>query len=262
MASTSHDSGMDGDGKMKTAVGLSPANLKMLTKAKSVFLQHLSEVDTTNGPVDNVIIKFHLTPSMVNTLDSFVQEHGCTMSTRIISREEQDKIDARRKNCAQYTSVVVTPDAQLAYRGNKKISGSKRPSNSGSPKAPAKMAARKSTTVRSPRTPKSKSKLAQPQKVSPELDEVGDSDSESDSERPVMLSIPKAKFDSYCTRLADVLLLLPTVDLERGKECRDALVEVAHEMREFSAPKRRLDQVDEAEEKEPHSGKKVKKSRV
>jgi hypothetical protein len=91
------------------------------------------------------------------------------------------------------------------------------------------------------------------------VDEVGDSDSESDSERPVMLSIPKAKFDSYCTRLADVLLLLPTVDLERGKECRDALVEVAHEMREFSAPKRRLDQVDEAEEKEPHSGKKVKK---
>ncbi|KAJ6516844.1 hypothetical protein C8R47DRAFT_1063495 [Mycena vitilis] len=37
------------------------------------------------------------------------------MVTRILSREEQDEIDRRRKSCAQHTAVLVTPEAQATF---------------------------------------------------------------------------------------------------------------------------------------------------
>jgi hypothetical protein len=65
-----------------------------------------------------------------------------------------------------------------------------------------------------------------------------------DSTDQDMVKIPLRKFDDLVGRLASALLLLPTVDITRGTECRETLVDVAHEMRELRPTKRRFNEDD------------------
>ncbi|KAJ7641608.1 hypothetical protein FB45DRAFT_900614 [Roridomyces roridus] len=103
---------------------MSSVDEKTLKKAEGAFLKFLKDADTSNGPAEEVILKFYLTPEVESAFDELVQGYGCTMSTRIISREEQDAIDSRRKTCAQYTNVVVTPEAQAAFLKDGKVPSS------------------------------------------------------------------------------------------------------------------------------------------
>ncbi|KAJ7689613.1 hypothetical protein B0H17DRAFT_1066334 [Mycena rosella] len=91
-----------------------------LHKAKQHFLQHLEEVDTSDGIAKTLVLKFTLAPEVISALTEFVTEHGCSMETRLLTRQEQDAIDKRRKSCAQYTWFTVTPEAKAAYLKNRK----------------------------------------------------------------------------------------------------------------------------------------------
>lgn len=80
-----------------------------------MFLKHLEEVDTTEGLANTLVVKFRLEPEVEDALNKFVEAHGCSyvssishidyinnerdssMESRLLSREEQDKIDKRRK---------------------------------------------------------------------------------------------------------------------------------------------------------------------
>lgn len=170
--------------------------------------------------------------------------------------------------CAQYTWFMVTPEAQEEYlRGRK--SPLKRPSSAkATPKKVTPKKATTSTPAKSARKPKDKTvkpvtKKDTPECMSPNIlifralirppaedsnqfvlpAQGGDGD---------ILQIPRAKFDDLCARLADALLLLPTTDMVRGTECRDALVDVAHEMRELKSLKRPLDDAEEAGTSQSH----------
>ncbi|KAJ7248882.1 hypothetical protein B0H12DRAFT_1123190 [Mycena haematopus] len=48
-----------------------------LHKAKQKFLQHLEEVDCSDGLTNNLVLKFHLSPEVESELNAFVTEHDC-----------------------------------------------------------------------------------------------------------------------------------------------------------------------------------------
>ncbi|KAJ7457855.1 hypothetical protein FB451DRAFT_1274374 [Mycena latifolia] len=220
-----------------------------LHKAKQAFLTHLEEVDTSDGLANTLVLKFQLEPDVEAELNRFVTDHGCSMDSRVLTREEQDKIDKRRKTCAQYTWFQVTPEAQEDYLKTKKkgsVAPSKRP-------APKKAAAARSTPTKSPskpKTPKTKTK-----KVSPPVDEMAEVEAEGSSTADDTLSIPRAQFKSIVARLSDALLLIPTD--APGIECRDALLAVGHEMRGLM-----LKRPHDSEETEGATPKKAKRPRV
>ncbi|KAJ7657350.1 hypothetical protein DFH06DRAFT_1198022 [Mycena polygramma] len=230
-----------------------------LHKAKQKFLEHLETVDTSEGLANTLVVKFRLEPEIEAALDAFVTEHGCSMESRVLTREEQDKIDKRQKNPAQHTWFLVTPEAQEAYLKKNKIqpktpSAKKSPAKKSTPKTtpaktPAKTYAKSATKKSTPKTATPASRkvprkaITKTEKITPESeDEDAENEEEESSEEDDMIKIPLQKFDDMCSRLASALLLLPTTDITRGKECRDALVEVAHDMRQLvSRPlKRRL----------------------
>ncbi|KAJ7485077.1 hypothetical protein B0H11DRAFT_2018056 [Mycena galericulata] len=138
-------------------------NDKIFQKAKAIFLKHLKEVDTTEGPVDEVVLKFYLPAETESALDALVRNHGCTMSTRIISRAEQNAIDPRRKSCAQYTSVLVTPEAQATFLAQNGT-GSKSPPKS-------RTVQRKSTGRSIKNTPKKAARAPSASQSSDSIDE-------------------------------------------------------------------------------------------
>ncbi|KAJ6558277.1 hypothetical protein B0H19DRAFT_1150649 [Mycena capillaripes] len=184
-------------------------NEKKLKKAKDVFLKHLKEIDTSDGPVNQVILKFHLTRDVELAFESFVRHYGCTMSTRIISRAEQDAVDRRQKNCAQYTSVLVTPEAQAAFLGKKS-----NPDNLG----------REILASYQPTTPpKAQKHIVQYYETALSSPEVVEQ----------IIFIPGAKYDDLSARLSGVIRRLPTTDTFRGKRCRSELIDIAHELRAF-----------------------------
>ncbi|KAJ7270782.1 hypothetical protein B0H12DRAFT_1093891 [Mycena haematopus] len=43
-----------------------------LHKAKQKFLQHLEEVDCSDGLTNNLVLKFHLSPEVESELNAFV----------------------------------------------------------------------------------------------------------------------------------------------------------------------------------------------
>ncbi|KAJ7650976.1 hypothetical protein FB45DRAFT_997700 [Roridomyces roridus] len=177
-------------------------NEQALTKGKSAFLKYLREADTSKGAVQKEVIKFHLTPEVESALNEFIESHGCTMSTRIISREEQDRIDSRRKNCAQYTTIVVTPEAQATFMKNQKSKASPTTPTKKSSAAPGinrstknkggapKTKSAPKETAASPKTPpkprplyKQTGRVIQTKYGQPaEEEELGESNSESDSD--------------------------------------------------------------------------------
>ncbi|KAJ7781188.1 hypothetical protein B0H16DRAFT_1497378 [Mycena metata] len=244
-----------------------------LHKAKQMFLQHLEEVDTSEGSTNTLVLKFLLDPEVESALDAFVTEHGCSMQSRIISREEQDKIDKRRKSCTQYTHFMVTPEAQKAYMKNRKL-----------PPSPAKATPKKTTTPKriattpkkaatTPKTPASRSPAKSSRKANdvkkPAVKAPGTPESEDSNAGPAsedeydekdVVRVSVAKFDDLCGRLASALLLLPTTDIARATECRDTLLEVAHEMRQLRPLKRSASDEDKGEGSS--SARKVKKRRL
>ncbi|KAJ6573474.1 hypothetical protein DFH09DRAFT_1151925 [Mycena vulgaris] len=203
-----------------------------LHKAKQLFIKHLEEVDTSEGLANTLVLKFYLNAEVEAALNSFVTDLGCSMESRIISREEQDKIDKRRKTCSQFTWFMVTPEAQEEYLKNRK-SPLKRP-------AP-KSAATRTTPAKPPRTPKKKVSTPAIKKLK-ETPESEEPNTDEDSET---LTVPRAKIASLCSRLADAMLLLPRDTA--GIECRNALFDVAHDMRELLPLKRVLIEEDEGE---------------
>ncbi|KAJ7140834.1 hypothetical protein C8R44DRAFT_974578 [Mycena epipterygia] len=221
-----------------------------LHKAKQMFLKHLEEVDTSEGLTNTLVVKFRLEPEVEDALNKFVEAHGCSMESRVLTREEQDKIDKRRKTCAQYTWFMVTPEAQEEYLKDRKAP-LKRPSSAKA--TPKKVTPKKATPAKSARKPKDKTVKPVTKKETPESEDSNQfllpAQREEDGD---MLRIPRAKFDDLCARLADALLLLPTTDMVRGTECRDALVDVAHEMRELKSLKRPLDDAEEAGTSQSH----------
>ncbi|KAJ7090298.1 hypothetical protein B0H15DRAFT_258185 [Mycena belliarum] len=244
-----------------------------LHKAKQLFLKHLEEVDTSEGSANTLVLKFLLDPDVEAELQRFVTDHGCScvslsllprllpqtrviiaprMESRVLSREEQDKIDKRRKNCAQHTWFLVTPEAQEEYLKNgKSVSPLKRPT-------PKKATAARSTPSKTPRKPKTQ-KAASPVKKevapTPEVSAKG-SDTAADED----LTIPREKLAGIVARLADAMLLLP-VDAP-AVECRDALFEVAREMRELLPLKRPREDDDEAGGTSPKKAKRPRASRA
>ncbi|KAJ6608451.1 hypothetical protein B0H10DRAFT_2439061 [Mycena sp. CBHHK59/15] len=245
---------------------LSPDKQKMLDKAKCMFLDHLKQVDTSSGPVETVIIKFRLLPAMTSALEAFVEQYGCRMRTRIISREEQDKIDRRHKTCAQFTSVVVTPEAKKAYlplasthESPPETRKSSAETRKARPTAAAVSIGRKKTES-NPTNTKTDRLITLPESGKAPTDKTSNHDADS-NETESILKIPYSKFDDFVSRLANTLLLLPTTDPVRGTECRDALIEIAHEMRELREVKRSMED-DEKDGEKPRAAKKAKKSRV
>ncbi|KAK7055359.1 hypothetical protein R3P38DRAFT_2846612 [Favolaschia claudopus] len=223
-----------------------------LYKAKEKFLAHLENVDTSNGPVNTPnVLKFHFKPEIEAELRAFVTEHGCSMETRIVSRAEQDKIDKRVKSCSQYTSFTVTPEAQREYRKNLQVPLT--PTSDSVPKrVPKKVVLRRPNSngkkprakTRSPilsrrikqtpverDTPESEDPLGLEQDDDDVVPKTASDPSSASDE--MAIRIPIKKFDELCGRLASALLLLPTMDVERAVDCRDELVEVAHELREL-----------------------------
>ncbi|KAJ6468086.1 hypothetical protein C8R47DRAFT_1151760 [Mycena vitilis] len=194
------------------------------------------------------------------------------MESRVLTREEQDKIDKRQKNCAQYTWFLVPPEAQEEYVVNKSL----RPRNSSTKKSPTKKpspeiavmipALTKNSRPKTPCTPSCQT-VSQKFKIE---STAGSSDSASDdystivavgghSRNPPMSrdwkefvsswkadfsdgaqaainGIPVQKIDDMSARLERVLSLLPTEDFTESTECREALVEIAHELRELRPP--------------------------
>jgi len=226
------------------------------SQAKQKFLQHLEEVDTSEGLANTLVLKFRLAPEIEAELNAFVTEHQCSMESRVLTREEQDKIDKRCKTCAQYTWFQVTPEAQEEYLKNRKVSLSsgKKATPQKAPvvsmKAPAatpkkaaaatpKKTAPSSTPAKTPRKANKQQKTAEKETPESEDDALPETD-ESDEVR-----IPIKKYDDFCGRLASALLLLPTVDPVRSAECRDTLLEVAHEMRQLRPLKRPLNDDDD-----------------
>ncbi|KAF7373493.1 hypothetical protein MSAN_00559200 [Mycena sanguinolenta] len=215
-----------------------------LHKAKQKFLEHLEKVDTSEGLTNDLVLKFRLTPEVEAALNAFVANHGCFMESRILSREEQDKIDKRQKNCAQYTWFQVPPEAQEKYLKSRNISVT--PSKKATPRKAAPPA---KTTSASKKTPSVKvekaasSSAKHPRKTANQRKETPESEEQEDDaalETGDVVSIPIGKYDDLCGRLASAMLLLPTVDPARGAECRDMLLEVAHEMRQLRPLKRAL----------------------
>ncbi|KAJ7027512.1 hypothetical protein C8F04DRAFT_89732 [Mycena alexandri] len=192
---------------------------KKLNKAKAIFLKHLKEVDTSQGPVNQVILKFRLVHAPL--FDVFVKHHGCTMSTRIISREEQDAVDARQKNCAQYTSVLVTSEAQAKFLERKnEITEVK---NAG------RLIAEAYTSI--------SSKV----ELNPSGAGLRNSDSSANPALEVndekLVLIPSAKYDSFSARLAKAIQQLPTTDPFQGRKVRSELIDIGHELRWFRPTK-------------------------
>ncbi|KAJ7725189.1 hypothetical protein B0H16DRAFT_1594973 [Mycena metata] len=195
---------------------------KKLNKAKTIFLNHLKAVDTSQGPVDKVIFKFRLVHAPL--FDLFVKHHGCTMSTRIISREEQDRVDARQKNCAQYTSVVVTPEAQAKFLG-------KMNKTTPETKIAGRLIAEAYASI-SPKVERNPSRAglrnsASSEDLSPEV---------NDEEE---VTIPGTKYDAFSARLAKAIQQLPTTDSFQGRKVRSELLELGHELRWFRPTKMR-----------------------
>ncbi|KAJ6594837.1 hypothetical protein B0H19DRAFT_1247476 [Mycena capillaripes] len=193
---------------------------------------------------------------------STTNETESRMESRVLTREEQDKIDKRQKNCAQYTWFLVTPEAQAEYLKKNKLPA-KPATPSSSKKSPAKKAATPkaktptATPAKSPRTkstpkvtpkatPKATPKVrkaanakarAEEEKDVPESeDEVEPDPAVDDSSEQDSVRVPLRKFDAILGRLASALLLLPTSDPARSKESHQALLEVAQEMRELRPP--------------------------
>ncbi|KAJ7187005.1 hypothetical protein C8R46DRAFT_1342229 [Mycena filopes] len=187
---------------------MTSADEKKLKKAKAVFLKHLKEVDASQGPVTQVIIKFRLPNAQL--FDVFVKQHHCTMSTRIISREEQDAVDPRQKACAQYTSVRVTPEAQAAFLAKQK-------QNVETPEP-------KDLTVEGGR-------LIMEAFASPLEDRTKNNSSPELDEQ--LVAIPSAKYDVLSARLAKVIQQLPTTDTFQGRQARAELLDIGHELRGF-----------------------------
>lgn len=150
----------------------------------------------------------------------------------------------------------MTPEAQAEYLKNHKVSS---PPKKVSPKktpatTPKKAAAttpkKTATPAKTPRTgTKQQKKVVQESmsvssipshlfsSVAADGDNAGDDDSESD-----VVKIPVATFDDLIGRLGSALLLLPTTDPARGEECRETLVEVAHDLRQLRPLKRASDE--------------------
>jgi hypothetical protein len=121
-----------------------------------VFLKHLERVDTSQGPVNKVILRFRLNREVELVFNAFVRIYGCTYvyaSLNMVERKKfslmlvqddnpnyiprrtrcsrsaskeckQSAISHYRKalsylKCAQYTSVLVTPEAQAAFLSQK-----------------------------------------------------------------------------------------------------------------------------------------------
>ncbi|KAJ6468087.1 hypothetical protein C8R47DRAFT_1151761 [Mycena vitilis] len=256
-----------------------------LHKAKQKFLEHLETVDTSEGLSNTLVVKFRLDPEVEEALEAFVTEHGCSMESRVLTREEQDKIDKRQKNPAQHTWFLVTPEAQEAYLKKNKIQP-KTPSAKKSPaktpkttpaktpaRTPAKTYAKSATKKSTPKTATPASRkvprkaITKTEKITPESEDEDaeeDEDEEESAGEDDMIKIPLRKFDDMCSRLASALLLLPTTDITRGKECRDALLEVAHDMRQLVArpTKRRLTDDDDEAAGSSRSPANAKKRRV
>ncbi|KAJ7638279.1 hypothetical protein FB45DRAFT_863409 [Roridomyces roridus] len=90
---------------------------KVFSKAQAAFFTYLSEANTDHGEASKVLLKFQLSAEVESRFKALVEAHGCRMSTRTISRQEQEAIDSRRRrSCSQFTTVYVTPGAQQAYR--------------------------------------------------------------------------------------------------------------------------------------------------
>ncbi|KAJ6608440.1 hypothetical protein B0H10DRAFT_2067949 [Mycena sp. CBHHK59/15] len=173
---------------------LSPTSKNMVDKAKAVFLDRLKQVDTSNGPVETV-------------------ESSGTHAHPIISGEEQDKIDRRHKTCAQFTSVVVTPEAKKAYLPLA--------STHESPPETRKSSAERARPglQRLPSASATDRLIALPESGKAPTDKTSNHDADS-NETESILKIPYSKFDDFC---------------------RDALIKVAHEMWELSEVKRSMD---------------------
>ncbi|KIM44029.1 hypothetical protein M413DRAFT_373703 [Hebeloma cylindrosporum] len=107
--------GMGGDVDRSGFAPVSQRAMNALDSAKKIFLDHLATVDTSRGPVDHEIIRFHLVGDMRKSFNKYVKEYGCTGTSRQLTRAEQDLINKSRKSLLYFTSVKVTPEAQRAY---------------------------------------------------------------------------------------------------------------------------------------------------
>ncbi|KAJ7640335.1 hypothetical protein DFH06DRAFT_1126979 [Mycena polygramma] len=179
-------------------------------------MKHLKAVDTTRGPVNEVIFKFQLTRDVEMALHAFIRHHGCTMVTRILSREEQNAVDRRRKSCAQHTSVLVTPEAQAAFLNKS--------SGIGREIVPNYEATALHIVPRSPSNSDQSAMMSMgallAKFISPEIEEQ-------------MVGIPGPKIDAFAARISEVVRLLPTTNSVQGKRYRNELVDIAHELRLF-----------------------------
>ncbi|KAK4699984.1 hypothetical protein P7C70_g6271, partial [Phenoliferia sp. Uapishka_3] len=84
-------------------------------QAKNIAKTFIATADTSNGPVTQEIITFHLVPDIRKSFNKLAKEVGCTAKSRQLTREEQDKVNKSRKSLMYYTSLTVTPAAQAAY---------------------------------------------------------------------------------------------------------------------------------------------------
>ncbi|PPQ94212.1 hypothetical protein CVT25_006872 [Psilocybe cyanescens] len=107
--------GVDGDVDRGSFAQVSDRAMSTLSSAKSHFLEHLKTVNTSRGTVSHEIIRFHLVPDMRKQFGQYVKEFGCTATSRQLTREEQDRINKKRKSFIYFTSVTVTHHAQQAY---------------------------------------------------------------------------------------------------------------------------------------------------
>ncbi|KAF8172798.1 hypothetical protein K438DRAFT_1851151 [Mycena galopus ATCC 62051] len=241
-----------------------------LHKAKQKFLEHLAEVDTSEGTATTLVLKFRLAPEVLSELDTFVNQHGCAMNSRVITREEQDKIDKRVKSCSQFTYFEVTSEAQENYlksTGKTRVPKKASPKKAETPAKPTKKAEKTATPAKKTATPAKKTTTPAKKAITPakiprsgpkQKTDIPESEDDAVPETDGVVSIPIGQFDDLSARLASALLLLPTTDHTRSVECRDTLLDVAHEMRQLRPLKRALDE----DEGEGEGGSSAKKQRT
>ncbi|KAJ7230009.1 hypothetical protein GGX14DRAFT_581847 [Mycena pura] len=216
----------------------------ILHKAKQVFLKHLELVDTSNGPTKQLVIKFILGKEIEEALNKFVDDHGCSMETKLLSLEETRKIDRRRSGRVQHTWFEVTPEAQKEYLKNMKISFKP----TGTPKKAATPKKTYSASAKAPRKSKNETS-ARVKRETPESEESDAGISRGPPKRAQKkvesnedgVFVPSALFDDLLARIADAQIMLPASDAAQQIECRDALREASHAIRLLRPAKRDLE---------------------
>ncbi|KAL7415108.1 hypothetical protein BDY24DRAFT_383743 [Mrakia frigida] len=105
----------DGSVNRSGFASISSSALASQDTAIDQFLDFLATVDTKDGFNKEKELKFHLVKDARTALNRVVKEHKCKSTTRTLTRTEQDRVNKARKSLMKYTTVIVTPKAQIDY---------------------------------------------------------------------------------------------------------------------------------------------------